>query len=232
MFLSPGRWQPLGEGPRFGFDARDIAFVLLTHAHIDHSGLVPRLVAQGFRGAVYATGATVDLLGVMLPDSGYLQEKETEWSGKAPLYTQAEAQGSLGRLVPVAYDSDVAPHPAVRARFRDAGHILGSAIIELHVAGKKVVFSAAQVAARRHLVLQAAFAVAYWAAGEPTDAALFSIGFPEAGDTYTLFFSPLAATIAPALVARYGATDCDAPPGLVSMLVGHLRARRRLLGSR
>ncbi|HEX7219031.1 MAG TPA: MBL fold metallo-hydrolase [Burkholderiales bacterium] len=125
----------------FGFDARDIAFVLLTHAHIDHSGLVPRLVAQGFRGAVYATGATVDLLGVMLPDSGYLQEKETEWSGKAPLYTQAEAQGSLGRLVPVAYDSDVAPHPAVRARFRDAGHILGSSIIELHVAGKKVVFS-------------------------------------------------------------------------------------------
>lgn len=129
---------------RFDFDPRGIAFVLLTHAHIDHSGLIPRLVAQGFGGPVYATDATCDLLGVLLPDSGHLQEKEARWEdgeGGAPLYTQSEAQASLQRLVPVRYDADVAPHAAVRCRFRDAGHILGSAIIELWVHGVKLVFS-------------------------------------------------------------------------------------------
>jgi metallo-beta-lactamase family protein len=126
---------------RFPFDPRAIAFVLLTHAHIDHSGLLPRLVAQGFRGAVYATQATCDLLGVMLPDSGHLQERETKWSGQAPLYTQQEAQASLQRLVAVAYDAEVRPQPSIRCRFRDAGHILGSAIVEVFAGGKKLVFS-------------------------------------------------------------------------------------------
>jgi metallo-beta-lactamase family protein len=126
---------------RFAFDPRAIAFVLLTHAHVDHSGLVPRLVAQGFRGAVYATRATCDLLGVMLPDSGHLQEKEAKWSGTAPLYTQQEAQASLQRLVAVEYDAEVRPHPSLRCRFRDAGHILGSSIIELFAGGRKIVFS-------------------------------------------------------------------------------------------
>ncbi len=126
---------------RFEFDPREIDFVLLTHAHIDHSGLIPRLVAQGFGGAVYATQATCELLGVMLPDAGHLQEREADWEGAAPLYTQAEAQASLLRLVPVRYDADAAPHAAVRCRFRDAGHILGSAIIELWVDGRKLVFS-------------------------------------------------------------------------------------------
>jgi metallo-beta-lactamase family protein len=126
---------------RFAFEPRDIAFVLLTHAHVDHSGLVPRLVAQGFRGAVYATLPTCDLLGVMLPDSGHLQEREAKWSGQPALYTQQEAQASLARLVPVEYDAEVKPHPSVRCRFRDAGHILGSAILELYAGGKKVVFS-------------------------------------------------------------------------------------------
>ena len=126
---------------RFPFDPREIAFVLLSHAHIDHSGLIPRLVAQGFRGAVYATRATCDLLGVMLPDSGYLQEKESKWSGDAPLYTQQEAQASLEHLLAVEYGAEARPHPSVRCRFRDAGHILGSAIIEVLIGGKKVVFS-------------------------------------------------------------------------------------------
>jgi metallo-beta-lactamase family protein len=126
---------------RFAFEPRAIAFVLLTHAHIDHSGLIPRLVAQGFRGAVYATQASCDLLGVMLPDSGHLQEREAKWSGQVPLYTQQDAQASLLRLVAVQYDVEVQPHASVRCRFRDAGHILGSAILEVSVAGKKVVFS-------------------------------------------------------------------------------------------
>ncbi len=139
-----GMFQGAGAGARnrgFAFEPRDIAFVLLTHAHIDHSGLIPRLVAQGFHGAVYATAATCDLAGVMLPDSGHLQEKEAEWEGGAPLYTLQQAQLSVTHFIPVEYDADVRPHPSVRCRFRDAGHILGSAIVEIFVSGKKLVFS-------------------------------------------------------------------------------------------
>ena len=126
---------------RFAFAPREIAFVLLSHAHIDHSGLLPRLVAAGFGGAVYCTEATRDLSQVMLRDSAYLQEKEAEWHGEAPLYTMAEAETSLRRFVAVQYDTDVRPHESVRVRFRDAGHILGSAILEIWAAGKKLVFS-------------------------------------------------------------------------------------------
>jgi metallo-beta-lactamase family protein len=127
----------------FAFDPREIAFVLLSHAHIDHSGLIPRLVAKGFRGAVYATRATCELLGVMLPDSGHLQEREAQYDrrGRAPLYTVAEAAASLRRLVPVEYDAEVRPHASVRCVFRDAGHILGSAIVEVETGGTKIVFS-------------------------------------------------------------------------------------------
>jgi metallo-beta-lactamase family protein len=131
----------------WSFDPRQIDFVLLTHAHIDHSGLLPRLSALGFRGPIFTTSATVDLLSVMLLDSAFIQE--TEWarterkSGQAPkrarrgvvppLYTVAQAQECLQQLQGVAYDEDVQPHPRVRCRFRDAGHILGSAIVELWV---------------------------------------------------------------------------------------------------
>lgn len=149
----------------FGFDPATIDFVLLTHAHIDHSGLLPRLVALGFRGAIHTTRATCDLLAVMLPDSAHIQEKEAEYANlrrfrkdlerekkrgtapreSAPLYTVAQAQASLKQLNPVDYDLEIAPHPQVRCTFRDAGHILGSAIIEVWVGeGKqrrKFVFS-------------------------------------------------------------------------------------------
>ncbi|MFN3543238.1 MAG: MBL fold metallo-hydrolase RNA specificity domain-containing protein [Thiobacillus sp.] len=145
----------------FAFDPRSLAFVILTHAHIDHSGLLPRLVALGFKGAVHATRATCDLLGVMLPDSAHIQEKEAEYANLdrfrrgrekggvphdiAPLYTVAQAQASLKRLNPVDYDLEIAPHPQVRCTFRDAGHILGSAIVEVWVGEgprrRKIVFS-------------------------------------------------------------------------------------------
>jgi len=139
-----GRGGAAQRNRRFGFDPGEIAFVLLSHAHIDHSGLIPRLVALGFGGAVYATRATVDLLGVMLPDSGHLQEKEAEWENRgrfrrgrgrelAPLYTVQQARDSLKQLLPVDYDVEVKPHASVRCRFRDAGHILGSAILEIGV---------------------------------------------------------------------------------------------------
>src|SRR5688572_31673455 len=129
-------FQGRGAGSRngqFRFDPRDIAFVLLSHAHIDHSGLLPRLAARGFKGPVYATRATCDLLGVMLPDSGHLQEREAEREGGTPLYTEEGARRCLQRLEPVEYDTEVSPQPGVRCTFRDAGHILGSAIVEMRV---------------------------------------------------------------------------------------------------
>lgn len=142
----------------FGFDVRSLDFVLLTHAHIDHSGLLPRLAALGFAGPVHTTRATADLLGVMLPDSAHVQEKEAEWvtrhrrrEGKgrraepAPLYTVAQAQACLKRIRGHDYGIEIQPHPAVRCVFRDAGHILGSAILELWLGGerrgRKLVFS-------------------------------------------------------------------------------------------
>jgi metallo-beta-lactamase family protein len=147
------------------FDVRALDFVVLTHAHIDHSGLLPRLGARGFRGPIYATPATIDLLGVMLPDSAHIQEKEAEWAAQRPrdhaarggrhgdvapeppplLYTVADAEACLRLLRPVPYDTGCAPAADVRLCFRDAGHILGSAIAEIGLdtaAGpRKLVFS-------------------------------------------------------------------------------------------
>lgn len=131
------------------FDAREIDFVVLTHAHIDHSGLLPRLSKLGFRGRVYATPATCDLLEVMLPDAAYVQEREADrHRGRRDtqlLYTVAEANASLRLLEPLEYDRELEVRPGVRCRFRDAGHILGSAILELWLTDRgrtrKVVFS-------------------------------------------------------------------------------------------
>ncbi len=123
----------------FAFNPRDIEFVLLTHAHIDHSGLLPRLVAEGFAGPIYATAATCDLLEVMLLDSAHIQEKEAEWRKESkhrraydakPVYTARDAQRTLQQLRVVAYGQEIHPHPTLRCIYRDAGHILGSAIIE------------------------------------------------------------------------------------------------------
>ena len=140
------------------FDLRGIDFVLLTHAHLDHSGLVPRLVSLGYKGKIYATAATVDLLGVMLLDSAHIMEKEAEWINRGkrernlrrgyeagPLYTVNQARASLASLRKVSYGEELHLHPGVRCRFHDAGHILGSAVIELDIesggAVRKVVFS-------------------------------------------------------------------------------------------
>lgn len=142
----------------FGFDARSIAFVLLTHAHIDHSGLLPRLAVLGFRGPVYATAATIDLLEVLLPDSAHIQEKEVEWQLRhrhrrggaergvaAPLYTVAQALSTLKLLHLVAYGETISAADTVKVRFHDAGHILGSAWLEVSVSdegrARKLVFS-------------------------------------------------------------------------------------------
>jgi metallo-beta-lactamase family protein len=148
------------------FDPRRIDFVLLTHAHIDHSGLLPRLAALGYRGPIHATPPTCDLLAVMLPDAAYIQEKEAERENRhrhrarhappanvavrpphetVPLYTVAQAHDCLRRLRPVDYDTEFEPAPGLRCRLRDAGHILGSAIVELWAQDggreRKLVFS-------------------------------------------------------------------------------------------
>lgn len=123
----------------FAVPPSSIDFVLSTHAHIDHSGLLPKIVHDGFKGPVFATSATADLLKVMLPDSGHIQEREAEWQTRRalragnrdgkPLYTEADALAVLPRLEPVSYGKAFEPAPGVRVRFLDAGHILGSAIV-------------------------------------------------------------------------------------------------------
>jgi metallo-beta-lactamase family protein len=114
---------------KFGVDKVD--FLLLTHAHIDHSGLIPLLVKRGFKGPIYATAATADLLEVMLVDSANIQEKDAERDDEEPLYTVKQALASLKQIRRTEYDVEFAPAAGVRARFRDAGHILGSAIVEV-----------------------------------------------------------------------------------------------------
>lgn len=127
----------------FPFKPSTIAAVLLTHAHIDHCGLIPRLVSHGFAGPIHTTAATAGLLDYVLPDSGFIQELEVERLNRrnaqrgrpevTPIYTHAEAQASLSRLRPHGLGGWIAVAPGFRARFWDAAHILGSVSIELEV---------------------------------------------------------------------------------------------------
>jgi metallo-beta-lactamase family protein len=121
----------------------DLDFILMTHAHIDHSGLLPRLVAKGFKGPVYTTAPTRDLLSIMLEDSARIQETEAQWRSTKklragvppvePLYTVEQAYDALKLLTIKEYNEDFEPAPGVRVTFNDAGHILGSAFIELWI---------------------------------------------------------------------------------------------------
>ena len=127
----------------FLYDVRDLDFMLLTHAHIDHSGRIPKLYNEGFRGPIYATKATCDLCSIMLPDSGHIQEQENAWKNnkrkrkglkqQPPLYTAEDATKSLEIFHPVKYDEIVEIDENIHVRFNDAGHMLGSAIIEVWV---------------------------------------------------------------------------------------------------
>jgi metallo-beta-lactamase family protein len=140
---------------RFPVAPSSVDFILSTHAHLDHSGLLPKIVRDGFRGPIYATPATADLLGVMLPDSGHIQEREAEWKKRKanragrrtqpPLYTEADALAVVPRLKTVPYGDSVEPADGVRVRFLDAGHIIGSSIVSVEVRDggdlKKLVFT-------------------------------------------------------------------------------------------
>ena len=120
--------------------ARDIDCLILTHAHLDHCGWIPRLVKQGFRGPIYATPATVDLCGVLLPDSGHLQEEDAAFHNQfktskhdpaLPLYTEDEAIKSLEYFKPVGFEESTQVSPELSFRFVHAAHILGSSMAEV-----------------------------------------------------------------------------------------------------
>lgn len=139
----------------FLFNPADLDFMLLTHAHVDHAGLIPRLCNTGFRKPIYATKATVELSAIVLPDSGHIQEMEMEWRNRKrsrtgapqeePLYTAQDALNCLKLFQAKNYLEEFEPFPGIRVRFSDAGHILGSAIVEVFVKENdtetKVVFS-------------------------------------------------------------------------------------------
>jgi metallo-beta-lactamase family protein len=145
MFQGQKTLKELNYGA-FAFNPADIHAVLLTHAHIDHSGLIPKLIRDGFRGPVLATRATIDLCSCMLPDAGSIQETEVaslnrrnSARGRAevtPIYTQADAVASLSAFRPVAYETWFDVMRGVRARYWNAGHLLGSASIEIEFAGE------------------------------------------------------------------------------------------------
>ncbi|MFR5765833.1 MAG: MBL fold metallo-hydrolase RNA specificity domain-containing protein [Clostridia bacterium] len=127
----------------FLFDVNEIDFMLLTHAHIDHSGRIPKLYNEGYRRPIYATKATCDLCSIMLPDSGHIQEMEIEWRNRKrkregkealpPLYTAADAIKSMEIFKPIKYDEIIEIDPNIHVRFNDAGHMLGSSIIEVWI---------------------------------------------------------------------------------------------------
>jgi len=140
---------------KFAFDARDINFVILTHAHIDHSGRLPLLVREGFAGKIYAVKATCDLISIMLIDSAHIQEvdalqenKKCKRAGRAevaPLYTIADAEETIKHLSPCNYGETCEISNGIKVNFVDAGHILGSASAEIFLnegsVTKKIVFS-------------------------------------------------------------------------------------------
>ena len=160
VLIDCGMFQGSNENERmnylpFPYDPKDIDIMILTHAHIDHSGRIPKLVKDGFRGKIICTKATYDLCEIMLRDSAKIQESDAEWENKKrkraglsavePLYTIEDAENSLKYFDPVYYDQKIDLKGDLTIRFRDAGHILGSSILEMWIKEEnqstKVVFS-------------------------------------------------------------------------------------------
>lgn len=150
-----GKAQDALNYERFPFEPSEIECVVLSHAHIDHCGRLPLLTKRGFEGKIYCTDATADLLSIMLKDSAYIHEKETEWKNRKaeragrnqvePLYTIEDAEKALSLVSPILYDQQIEINSNMKIVFNDAGHILGSAITELWVTEddkeSKIVFS-------------------------------------------------------------------------------------------
>ena len=142
LFQGPPEVDRLNQRP-FAFAPRDIDAVVLSHAHLDHSGLLPRLRREGFRGKVYATPQALDLLAILLKDAAFLQERDAEWENRRrqrggkelvePLYTVPDAEAVLELGAPLRYGERTRIVDGVEVCLRDAGHILGSAIVELWI---------------------------------------------------------------------------------------------------
>lgn len=132
------------------FQAHALDAVILTHAHLDHSGYLPLLVKNGFTGPIYCTEATSELCGILLPDSGHLQEEDAAFANRRgfskhkpalPLYTEEDAKHALSYLRPVDFGRDEELGAGLRFRFLPAGHILGAALVQLQHAGTSILFS-------------------------------------------------------------------------------------------
>ncbi|HEY8889688.1 MAG TPA: MBL fold metallo-hydrolase [Clostridium sp.] len=150
VLLDCGLYQGKGEkvfaNETFDFNPKEVDYVILSHAHIDHSGRIPLLYKMGFKGEILSTEATMDLCSIMLPDSGHIHESEVEWKNKKrkrqglktlePLYTFKLAELSLSLFRAFPYDEMIDVFDGLKIRFRDAGHLLGSAIVELYMTEK------------------------------------------------------------------------------------------------
>ncbi len=135
---------------RFPIDPKSIDAIVLTHAHLDHSGYIPKLINEGFRGKVFCTPATFALSRILLMDAGHLQEEEAEWltrkkfskhSPALPLFSEKDAEAALKQFVPKAFDDSFEVAPGIRATFKYAGHILGAATVIIEAGKTKIGFS-------------------------------------------------------------------------------------------
>lgn len=150
-------------------DPRKIDAVVLTHAHLDHSGYLPLLVKNGFHGRVYCSAATADLCGILLPDSGHLQEKDARYANRRgfskhhpalPLYTREDAERCLPQLDSVEFDRSVKLAPGVDVRLGLAGHILGAAMVEIR-SGEQILLFTGDLGRPNDLVMKAPVRVAF-----------------------------------------------------------------------
>jgi metallo-beta-lactamase family protein len=141
--LRERNWQGLPVQPR------DIDAIVLTHAHLDHCGYLPRLVSHGFRGRIFCTAGTKDLCGIILPDSGRIQEEDAEQANKhgyskhqpaLPLYTENDAMQTLTLLQPVGYERPVPVAGGIEVEFLNAGHLLGSAYARVRIGDRTILF--------------------------------------------------------------------------------------------